>query len=217
MKACHQLAVFQRCPSRPRTRVADRLLWAWLSRPCSGWRNALVFVKPSTVIAWQRRMFRDYWARLSRARPTDPGWPRRSGTSSARCRAQTRPGALRLAYVHLLQGRLAEAVELFKNPIVPQSATCDWATALHTLGRHEEAAAVAKDVEARSAPWVATCLGYTYAWFGDRDRAFAIFERAIDERDPFVAWGIKSSRVLLQLHDDPRWKPLLRRMNLPVE
>ncbi len=54
----HQLAVYQRCPPRPRIKVADRLLWAWLSRTWAGWRNALVFVQPSTVIAWQRRSVR---------------------------------------------------------------------------------------------------------------------------------------------------------------
>ena len=68
----HQLAVYKRCTTRPRTKVADRLLWAWLSRTWAGWRDALVFVKPSTVIAWQRRRFRDHWARLSRARPGRP-------------------------------------------------------------------------------------------------------------------------------------------------
>jgi len=68
----HQLAVYKRCPTRPRTKVADRLLWAWLSRTWAGWRDALAFVQPSTVIAWQRRRFRDHWARLSRARPGRP-------------------------------------------------------------------------------------------------------------------------------------------------
>jgi putative transposase len=68
----HQLAVYQRCPTRPRTRVADRLLWAWLSKTWVGWRDALIFVQPSTVIAWQRRRFRHHWARLSRARPGRP-------------------------------------------------------------------------------------------------------------------------------------------------
>ncbi len=63
----HQLAVFQRHSARPHIRVADRLLWAWLSRTWNGWRNVLVFLQPSTVIAWQRRRFRDHWARLSRA------------------------------------------------------------------------------------------------------------------------------------------------------
>jgi putative transposase len=68
----HQVAVYQRSPARLRTKVADRLLWAWLSRIWADWRDALVFVQPSTVIAWQRRRFRDHWARLCRARPGRP-------------------------------------------------------------------------------------------------------------------------------------------------
>jgi putative transposase len=68
----HQLAVYRRRPTRPRTRMVDLLLWAWLSRTWVGWRHALVFVKPSTVIAWQRRGFRDHWARLSHGKPGRP-------------------------------------------------------------------------------------------------------------------------------------------------
>jgi hypothetical protein len=62
----HQLAVYQRAGRRPRLGPADRLLWAWLSRAWSGWREALVFVQPRTVINWQHKRFRDYWTRLSR-------------------------------------------------------------------------------------------------------------------------------------------------------
>jgi putative transposase len=69
----HQLAVYQRSVKQPRIRHSDRLLWSWLSRHWTGWRNALVFVQPATVIAWRRRKFRDYWARLSRRR--GPGRP----------------------------------------------------------------------------------------------------------------------------------------------
>ncbi|HTP28052.1 MAG TPA: hypothetical protein VMK12_20665, partial [Anaeromyxobacteraceae bacterium] len=61
----HQLAVYQRRQARAHIEVPDRLFWAWLSRSWTGWRNVLVFVKPSTVIAWQRRRFRDHWARLT--------------------------------------------------------------------------------------------------------------------------------------------------------
>ena len=64
----HQLAVYQSSGRRPRRlRPADRLLWAWLARRWSGWRDALVLVQPDTVIAWQRRRFRDHWTRLTRA------------------------------------------------------------------------------------------------------------------------------------------------------
>jgi putative transposase len=69
----HQLAVYQRSGRRPRLRPADRLLWAWLSRNWSRWRQVLVIVQPRTVISWQRKRFRDYWTRLSRA--GQPGHP----------------------------------------------------------------------------------------------------------------------------------------------
>lgn len=68
----HQLAVYRRHHPRTRIQVADRLLWSWLSRAWAGWRSALVFVQPSTVIAWQRRRFRDHWASLSRRAPGRP-------------------------------------------------------------------------------------------------------------------------------------------------
>ena len=122
-----------------------------------------------------------------------------------------------MGYVLLLEGRAAEALARFKNPIVQPPLRVEVAMALHSLGRDEEAAAIVKNVEPLSEAWAARQLGYTYAWLGDRDRAFASFERAVNEPDPEVAWGIMSSPLLLSLHDDPRWKPLLRRMNLPVD
>ena len=51
----HQLTVYQRSVSRP-----DRIFWSWLSHRWSRWREVLVFVKPSTVVAWQRKRFRDH-------------------------------------------------------------------------------------------------------------------------------------------------------------
>jgi putative transposase len=69
----HQLAVYQRSVRRPRIRSADRILWAWFARIWSGWREALVIVQPATVIAWQRRRFRDHWRRLCQS--GKPGRP----------------------------------------------------------------------------------------------------------------------------------------------
>ena len=46
----HQLTVYQRTGTKPRLKPVDRLFWAWLSRVWSGWQEALVFVKPATVI-----------------------------------------------------------------------------------------------------------------------------------------------------------------------
>ncbi|SRR6266851_1338988 len=63
----HQLAIYQRTVKRPSIRPEDRILGCWLSRRWARWREVLVFVQPETVIAWQRKRFRDHWARMSRA------------------------------------------------------------------------------------------------------------------------------------------------------
>jgi putative transposase len=73
----HQLQVLQRTRSRRVLRLAkaDRWLGGMLSRIWTGWRTALVIVKPETVIAWHRRGFRLWWTWRSRrriGRPTAP-------------------------------------------------------------------------------------------------------------------------------------------------
>jgi hypothetical protein len=58
----HQLQVRQRTrPRRLRLATTDRCVGVMLSRLWTGWRTALVIVKPETVIAWQRRGFRLWW------------------------------------------------------------------------------------------------------------------------------------------------------------
>jgi putative transposase len=75
--ARQQLAIYRRSVRQPRLRLRDRLFWCWLSRLWSGWRDALVVVKPATVIAWRRRKFREFWAKLSAKRgPGRPPVPR---------------------------------------------------------------------------------------------------------------------------------------------
>jgi transposase InsO family protein len=64
----HQLAIYQRSINRPKLRDRDRLLWSLLSRATSRWRDWLYIAKPRTVVQWQRRRIREYWARLSRPR-----------------------------------------------------------------------------------------------------------------------------------------------------
>ena len=44
-----QLAIYKRTVPRPKLRAADRLFWMTLRHLWSGWRDALVIVKPETV------------------------------------------------------------------------------------------------------------------------------------------------------------------------
>src|SRR5580704_3003679 len=58
----HQLAVLRRQrPGRLRLFSTDRLLWMWLYRIWPRALNAMVLVKPATVIQWHRKGFRLYW------------------------------------------------------------------------------------------------------------------------------------------------------------
>jgi transposase InsO family protein len=69
----HQLQVLERA-RRPHLRLtaADRLLWVWLSRTWTTWRQAVVLVQPDTVVAWHRRGFRLFWTWNSRRRTGRP-------------------------------------------------------------------------------------------------------------------------------------------------
>src|SRR5437773_10061288 len=53
-----QLAVFKRKQPRPKLHRLDRLLWIAHRRLWEGWSEALIIVKPETVVSWHRAGFR---------------------------------------------------------------------------------------------------------------------------------------------------------------
>jgi len=68
-----QLALFQERGTKPRRADdATRAALVWLSKAFN-WRDALVVVKPATLIGWHRKGFRLFWRLKSRAgRPALP-------------------------------------------------------------------------------------------------------------------------------------------------
>src|SRR6266481_5439598 len=65
----HQLAVLRRQrPGRPQLSSLDRLLWVWLYRIWPQVIDAMVLVKPTTVVQWHRKGFRFHWHWRSRRR-----------------------------------------------------------------------------------------------------------------------------------------------------
>ena len=63
----HQVAVLRRQrKGRLRLFTTDRLLWVWLYRIWPQTLNAMVLVKPATIIQWHRKGFRLYWRWKSR-------------------------------------------------------------------------------------------------------------------------------------------------------
>ena len=69
-----QLGVFKRKNPRPHLQIRDRMLWILLRRIWPSWSNALVIVKPQTVVAWHRAGFRLFWR--IRSRPKSIGRPK---------------------------------------------------------------------------------------------------------------------------------------------
>jgi putative transposase len=68
-----QLIVASRAVKRPAFRVHEQGLLVLLASLYRGWRQALLLVKPETVLRWHREGFRVFWRRASRQHgPREP-------------------------------------------------------------------------------------------------------------------------------------------------
>ena len=68
-----QVAAMKRSIKRPQLRSRDRLFWILLSRFWSNWQQALIVVKPETVVRWHKKGFKLFWRFKSRRK--GPGRP----------------------------------------------------------------------------------------------------------------------------------------------
>ncbi len=69
-----RLAVYHQKKKKPKIFVSAKLFWVVLSKMSGRWKDALVIVKPGTVIKWHRQGFKTFWRWKSRRRK--PGRPR---------------------------------------------------------------------------------------------------------------------------------------------
>ncbi len=60
-----QLIVLRRSVKRPQLTRRDRLLLVFLASKVRSWKNALLIVRPETLLRWHRALFRLYWWRKS--------------------------------------------------------------------------------------------------------------------------------------------------------
>src|SRR3982751_2217973 len=73
-----QLGVLRRsAPKRLRLTPADRVFWVGMKRVWSRWQDALMIVKPETVLAWHRKGFRLFWTwKIRHGKPGRPAVPK---------------------------------------------------------------------------------------------------------------------------------------------
>ena len=119
-----------------------------------------------------------------------------------------------LGQMDLLRGEPAAAlVEMRAEPSVARDQGL--AMVYHALGRHAESdAALARALRSvgNESP---INVAIVYAYRRERDQAFAWLKKAVDERDLIVGHKFLHDPTLEPLRGDPRYKALLRKMNLP--
>jgi putative transposase len=71
----HQLLLLGRTAKRPRLTAADRGFLVHLASRPRSWADALVIVRPETVLRWHRQGYRLFWRRKSRAGMRPPRIP----------------------------------------------------------------------------------------------------------------------------------------------
>lgn len=120
----------------------------------------------------------------------------------------------RLGDVHTQLGKHVEALAFYERSQAlianPGSRRSRIARTYARMGRVSEAREIVKSLGD----------GYgsaeVYAALGDKDMAFRLLFKAVEERSDWHIF-IKADPPFDSLHSDPRWKELLRRMNLPTD
>ncbi len=114
----------------------------------------------------------------------------------------------------VLMGQVDEALELFESDVKkPFLRSFAGAFVYHAAGRFDEAVA--------SRQWMIDEVGiplgfqiaYMFAYHGDPDSAFEWLEISYDNHDGGMSYLLNEPR-LESLHDDPRWRPLLEKVDL---
>jgi TolB-like protein len=118
-------------------------------------------------------------------------------------------------WVALRTGNPGEALAHWERLPDGPARIASTAIALHALGRERESLDAATRLE-REAPEALHLIAGVRAWRGDLDGAFEALDRVVREQRASL-WNAKFDVRLVPLRGDPRWKELLRKLNLPVE
>jgi hypothetical protein len=85
--------------------------------------------------------------------------------------------------------------------------------AYHALGRDRDSNAALASLIAKYGTDAAFQIAQVYAYRGESDKSFEWLERAYEQRDPGLP-EIKSDPLFKNLHHDPRYIEVLKKMRL---
>lgn len=130
-------------------------------------------------------------------------------------------GYLQLGNALVQTGSTEEAItaiqkcaELIPNSVLPHYLLCH---ALVAADRLEEAREVLNEMYAFAEtnyvkPFY---LAMAHVALNENDKAFELFEKSFEERDPWMVW-FGTEPKLNAIHNDPRYRAILKRMNNPL-
>ncbi len=119
-----------------------------------------------------------------------------------------------LALTQLGLGQVAEARAAMLAEQAPWYRLTGLAIIDHALGRRAESDAELAQLRAGHAADAAVQIAEAYAFRGETDQAFDWLDRAYRQRDAGLRW-LKVDPLFAPLRADPRYRALLRKMNLP--
>jgi tetratricopeptide (TPR) repeat protein len=117
-----------------------------------------------------------------------------------------------LSLTLFLQGKLEESLEFLNREDAGGYRSCGEAALFHTMGRKADSDRALAALLTEGDQW-AFQVASVYAWRGEIDQAFEMLEKAYRLRDT----GIPLTKVhplLRNLHGDPRWPGLLKKIGL---
>ena len=113
-------------------------------------------------------------------------------------------------------GRHEEAIELQKS--VYKSGSGGFSSGLGVAyalaGEKEKANEIAGELEKQKRRWITYGLAEIYSVLGNNDKAIYWLEEAYTQRHDFIPW-IRTNPHFRNLDNDPRYKAIIDRLNLP--
>src|SRR3984885_6980088 len=124
-------------------------------------------------------------------------------------------GPIQLSQIYVMQGRPQDALpEIELVRYVPFRAFL-YAIAYHALGRKKESDAALSKLITKYHASMAYQIAQVYAFRNQSNEAFEWLDRAYAQRDEGLI-GTKVDPLLENLHVDPRFAALLKKLNLPT-
>jgi DNA-binding winged helix-turn-helix (wHTH) protein/TolB-like protein/Tfp pilus assembly protein PilF len=120
-----------------------------------------------------------------------------------------------LTYIYLMQGRPQDALAEIKRIDSVHIQTFLYAITYHALGREKESDAALRQFIAKYKATDSYLIAQIYAFRNQSDESFAWLNRAYATRNEGLVFT-KVEPLLKNLHSDPRFPALLKKLNFPT-